>query len=173
MLAVPTSSGLLNQPRAAQVGHKFSKGRCAMHTERQISPGRSFGEESGFVKARPNEPTDLRMTTIQGSAVQRSRNSGRSITAMITTRSRKYKTSWKGLSGSIPTIRRSMRCSAPLTSGMLANSRATRTGRPTRTCWRRTCRPQPAYSKRRWTSTTTLSTPSDTSTTTTCPDIWE
>src|SRR5260370_36732075 len=54
MLAVPTSSGLSYQPGAAQVGHEFSKGRGAMHTEQQIRPGRSFFQGSSFFSARPS-----------------------------------------------------------------------------------------------------------------------
>lgn len=53
MLAVATSSGLSCQPGAAQLDHESSQGRCAMHTESQIGPGRSFFQGSSFFRARP------------------------------------------------------------------------------------------------------------------------
>src|SRR6266853_4024902 len=53
MLAVPTFSGLWNQPGAAQVDHEFSQGRGAMHTKQQIRPGRSFLQGNSFFSAKP------------------------------------------------------------------------------------------------------------------------
>jgi hypothetical protein len=51
-LAVPTYSGF-RASRAAQVEHKLSQGRCAMHIESRIEPGRGFFPGSSVLKTRP------------------------------------------------------------------------------------------------------------------------